>query len=272
MRVPAGGVCRDCLMSWVCQAGGDLPERLCSMSGKTCHVGVTNVEEEDLTPGSSTLLVSIPSSVPHCKDKIPKFQNKYSQKRNIGASVPISTFMRLWAIYIFPRTVSLFCWRKYVDRSWNYMNRSQTHECWNWGWGHAIPRKGIYKGEFRCSATKDLNSCPPDKELDFITKELASWVLVFCHNRLLYRALFSHPGGDLGVCWEVCCCGCARQRMICQADCVQCQARHIMLGSPMGPPGVIWGYAEKSAAVGVPGKGWSTEYNIFNIYIEIKQG
>ncbi len=32
---------------------------------------------------------------PHCKDKIPKFQNKYSQKRNIEASVPISIFMRL---------------------------------------------------------------------------------------------------------------------------------------------------------------------------------
>jgi hypothetical protein len=35
--------------------------------------------------------------------------------------------------YIFPRWVCLFCWRKYVDRTWEYINRSQTHECGNWG-------------------------------------------------------------------------------------------------------------------------------------------
>jgi hypothetical protein len=77
----------------------------------------------------------------HCKDKIPKFLNKYSQKRNIGGSVPISTFMCLWEIYISPRSVCLLCWRKYVDRSCDYINRSQTHECGNWGWGCGIPRK-----------------------------------------------------------------------------------------------------------------------------------
>jgi hypothetical protein len=81
---------------------------------------------------------------PNCKDKKPKFRNKYSQKRNIGFSVPIS-FMRLSVIYIFPRPVCLFSWRKYVDRSWDYINRSQTHECGNLGWGRAIPRKGIHK-------------------------------------------------------------------------------------------------------------------------------
>jgi hypothetical protein len=77
------------------------------MSGKTYHVGVTNVEVEDLTPRSSTLLVRIPSSVP----------------------------------------------------------------------------------------ARAFNSCPIDKELDFKPTELASWVLVFCINRLLYRALSSIPSG-----------------------------------------------------------------------------
>ncbi len=85
----------------------------------------------------------------HCKEKMPKIWNKYSQKRSIGASVPISPFMCLWANFIFPRWVCLFCWRKYVDRFWDYINRSQTHECGNWGWGRAILRKGIYK--WRCS-------------------------------------------------------------------------------------------------------------------------
>ncbi len=93
-------------------------------------------------------------TVLHCKNKIPKFRNKYSQKRNVGVSVPISTFMRLSVIYIFPQSVCLLCWRKYVDRSWDYtvyVNCSQTHECGNWGWGRAIPRQGIHKWDFRCS-------------------------------------------------------------------------------------------------------------------------
>ncbi len=32
------------------------------------------------------------------------------------------------------------------------INHSQTHECGNWDWGRAIPRKGIHKWDFLCSA------------------------------------------------------------------------------------------------------------------------
>ncbi len=53
-----------------------------------------------------------PISYMHCKDTIPRIRNNYSQKRNYAASVPIYTFMCLWAIYIFPRSVCLFCCKK----------------------------------------------------------------------------------------------------------------------------------------------------------------
>ncbi len=45
-----------------------------------------------------------------------------------------------------------FCWKKYVDRFSENINRSQTHEGRNWGWGRAIRRKGIYKRNCLCSA------------------------------------------------------------------------------------------------------------------------
>ncbi len=74
---------------------------------------------------------------------MPKFEANIPRK---GISGPQSQFSDSCVCerIIIPRWSCRFCWRKYVDRSWEYVNRSQTHECRNWGWGRAIPRKGTY--------------------------------------------------------------------------------------------------------------------------------
>ncbi len=74
----------------------------------------------------------------HCKDTIPKISNKYSQKRNCVTTVPIPTFMFLWAIYIFPQSVCLFCCRKIGGLIVGiYIDRSNTHLCGKLEWGRA---------------------------------------------------------------------------------------------------------------------------------------
>ncbi len=46
-----------------------------------------------------------------------------------------------------------------------YINRSQTQECWNWGWGRTIPRKGIHKWDFRCSVRTNVDFFSPHSQL-----------------------------------------------------------------------------------------------------------
>ncbi len=86
----------------------------------------------------------------HCKDTIPKIRNKYPQKRNCTATVPISTVMCLWAIYISPRLTCLFCYRKI---------------CGNWYWGCAIARKGMHKWDFRCFEAVQKSLCTKTYQL-----------------------------------------------------------------------------------------------------------
>ena len=74
-------------------------------------------------------------------------------KQNYNVLLPVSTFIYLWEIYIYFQDRSAYpAAGKYVDRSWEYINRTQTREYGNWDWGRAIPRKGIHKWDFSCSA------------------------------------------------------------------------------------------------------------------------
>ncbi len=93
---------------------------------------------------------------------------------------PNFKIMRLWVIYILARSVHLFCWKKYVDRSWDYINRSQTHKSGNWGWGRAIPRKGIYKWDFRCNVGNGIH-----RLMQKILKKFC-WKIQF-KNRYMFR-------------------------------------------------------------------------------------
>jgi hypothetical protein len=77
--------------------------------------------------------------------------NCYFQNRIIMFFLRVLTHIYLREIYIFPGLVCLFCCRKYLNWSWENIKRPKTHECGNWHWGRAIPRKGIHKRDFHCS-------------------------------------------------------------------------------------------------------------------------
>jgi hypothetical protein len=87
-----------------------------------------------------------------CKYTIPKIRNKYSQK-GIAPSVPIPTFMFLWAIYtVYSQDQSTYSAAgKKVDRSLEYIHSSQTHECGNGDWGPAFSFLGLHTWDFRGS-------------------------------------------------------------------------------------------------------------------------
>jgi hypothetical protein len=100
-------------------------------------------------------------TTPHCKDTIAKIRKKYSQNRNCSALVPISTFMCLWVIYIFPGSACLFCWRKICGPILGIYKSLTDTWMWQLGlWPSQFPKKGIHKWDFRCSASPSKRDDP----------------------------------------------------------------------------------------------------------------
>jgi hypothetical protein len=84
-----------------------------------------------------------------------------SQEGNCATSVLISTIYNLYICegfiygYSHDRSADL-AEGKEVDRSWEYINRSQIYKCRNWEWGRAVSFLGIHKSDFLCSAVRTV--------------------------------------------------------------------------------------------------------------------
>jgi hypothetical protein len=99
-----------------------------------------------LTPLGSVILPTIDhSSITTMQRHNTENSKQIVPEKELSATVPIPTFMFLWAIYIFPLIglPILLQENRWTERGYIYcIDRSQTHECGNWDWG----RRNLFSG------------------------------------------------------------------------------------------------------------------------------
>jgi hypothetical protein len=83
--------------------------------------------------------------------------------------------MCLWAIIYSQDRSTYFPAAEYADQSWEYMNRSQTHECGNWDWGRAIPFLGIVVSNFRYCVFAVYVTLQVNRDVRWVLQNISSW-------------------------------------------------------------------------------------------------
>ncbi len=115
-----------------------------------------------------------------------------SPKQNYNVVLPISTFMYLWPIYIFPgwqdRSAYFCSQRGRPIMGIHYINHSQTYQCRNWERGRAVSFLLVHQSDFRYSAYKmkgeNLLKCWHNKLSQIIfTEYFYHDITVLCEQR-----------------------------------------------------------------------------------------
>jgi hypothetical protein len=81
----------------------------------------------------------------------PEIKLLFTKQKYNALSRSIYTHISVRDLYIYRISQHILLEGNMWTNPGNIFKSSQTHECGNWDWGLAIPKRGIYKWDFPCS-------------------------------------------------------------------------------------------------------------------------